>query len=155
MRNNDRQLSRRLKDAAPAPHDAQGFDAPDFDTMWRRAEDITRAANSDEDAPRPRRAPLLITAACAAALLLAAALWSQRPDVAAPPAPPVFAAIEQPAPVLPPAEEPAQETSDALAEAMADGQWDAPTDFLLAEGDAFDLDDEWETMWDEPLDEQL
>jgi hypothetical protein len=149
MKDHDRQLSRRLKDAAP------GFDAPDFDTMWRRAEDVARAANSDEDAPRSRRAPLLITAACAAALLLAAALWSQRPDVAAPLAPPVIAAVEQPAPVVPAGEPAPEPADDALAEAMADGQWDAPTDFLLAEGDAFDLDDEWETMWDEPLDEQL
>lgn len=145
----DKHIAQAVRDATHAAN--QRHQAPDFDAMWQRAAAQPHAANDDHETPAPRRAaPLLI--ACAALLLAAATWWTSQPAAqpALPAAPPAVATHDAPNPAPNPAPE-----DPGFAQLDEAAQWDAPTDFLLAEGTLWDDDEPWDAMWDEPLDEQL
>jgi hypothetical protein len=151
MRPEDRLLARRMREQAPEQT------PPDFDAMWQRAHDIAHAAN-DEPAPAPsrRRAALI---AAAALILGVGAWWQLQPSAAIPAAPSPIARVE-PAPVAPPTPVPELPTLAPELAQVSDVEWDAPTDFLLAEGGGWDNEDRWEgdawdVVWDEALDETL
>jgi hypothetical protein len=140
----DKRLAQAIRDVIREAN--QRHDAPDFDAMWLRAGQ-PHAANDDRELPvLPRLASLL--AACAAALLCAAWWLAQPTAQPEPPAAPAPVTSHQaPAPLEP------EDSSVAQLDEAA--RWDAPTDFLLAEGTLWDGDEAWDVMWDEALDEQL